>query len=41
MKAALVLAAALVAFVWFAASEPSTRVETQLRDVVVRDGGAE
>ena len=29
-----VLIVALVAFAWFAGSEPSTRVETQLRDVV-------
>ena len=30
-----VLIVALVAFAWFAASEPSWRVETQLRDVRV------
>jgi len=39
VKAALVIAAALAAFVWFAASEPSWRVETSARPVVVRDGG--
>lgn len=40
--AALVIAASALGWgVWFCAVEPSWRVETQLRDVVVCDGGAE